>query len=157
MTGQPDFAHLVIDHVPGLWLVESKPLKLYLGSLRKRVVAPRPNPKRVLAAGAHAGPDGLSQGTLVFDLVPWEWDGGKRRERVLDHDHTPPKVVRIAGWAFCICCAKGVFSQDLHALRLCNSCKGGCHETPECPCSGVWASCPPRVLKGTDGRKTIGL
>ena len=23
MTGQPDFAHLVIDYVPGKWLVES--------------------------------------------------------------------------------------------------------------------------------------
>ncbi len=34
MTGQPDFAHLVIDFVPELWLVESKSLKLYLGSFR---------------------------------------------------------------------------------------------------------------------------
>ena len=28
MTGQPDFAHLMIDYVPGEWLVESKSLKL---------------------------------------------------------------------------------------------------------------------------------
>jgi 7-cyano-7-deazaguanine reductase len=34
MTGQPDFAHLVIDYVPALWLVESKSLKLYLGAFR---------------------------------------------------------------------------------------------------------------------------
>lgn len=34
ITGQPDFAHLVIDYVPGQWLVESKSLKLYLGSFR---------------------------------------------------------------------------------------------------------------------------
>ncbi len=34
MTGQPDFAHLVIDYVPNKWLVESKSLKLYLGSFR---------------------------------------------------------------------------------------------------------------------------
>lgn len=34
ITGQPDFAHLVIDYVPGRWLVESKSLKLYLGSFR---------------------------------------------------------------------------------------------------------------------------
>ena len=34
MTGQPDFAHLVIDYVPKDWLVESKSLKLYLGSYR---------------------------------------------------------------------------------------------------------------------------
>ena len=34
MTGQPDFAHIVIDYVPGDWLVESKSLKLYLHSFR---------------------------------------------------------------------------------------------------------------------------
>jgi 7-cyano-7-deazaguanine reductase len=34
ITGQPDFAHLVIDYVPGRWLVESKSLKLYLASFR---------------------------------------------------------------------------------------------------------------------------
>ena len=34
MTGQPDFAHLVIDYVPQDWLVESKSLKLYLGAFR---------------------------------------------------------------------------------------------------------------------------
>jgi len=34
MTGQPDFAHLVIDYVPRDWLVESKSLKLFLGSFR---------------------------------------------------------------------------------------------------------------------------
>ncbi|MEX2009607.1 MAG: preQ(1) synthase [Dongiaceae bacterium] len=34
VTGQPDFAHLVIDYVPEALLVESKSLKLYLGSFR---------------------------------------------------------------------------------------------------------------------------
>jgi 7-cyano-7-deazaguanine reductase len=34
VTGQPDFAHLVIDYVPADWLVESKSLKLYLASFR---------------------------------------------------------------------------------------------------------------------------
>lgn len=34
MTGQPDFAHLVIDYVPDQWLVESKSLKLFLGAFR---------------------------------------------------------------------------------------------------------------------------
>lgn len=33
-TGQPDFAHLVIDYVPDRWLVESKSLKLFLTSFR---------------------------------------------------------------------------------------------------------------------------
>ena len=34
VTGQPDFAHLVIDYVPKERLVESKSLKLFLGSFR---------------------------------------------------------------------------------------------------------------------------
>jgi len=34
VTGQPDFAHLVIDYAPKDWLVESKSLKLYLASFR---------------------------------------------------------------------------------------------------------------------------
>ena len=34
ITGQPDFAHLVIDYAPEAWLLESKSLKLYLASFR---------------------------------------------------------------------------------------------------------------------------
>jgi len=34
VTGQPDFAHLVIDYVPRRWIVESKSLKLYLSAFR---------------------------------------------------------------------------------------------------------------------------
>ena len=34
VTGQPDFAHLVIDYVPAKSIVESKSLKLFLGSFR---------------------------------------------------------------------------------------------------------------------------
>ena len=34
VTGQPDFAHLVIDYVPADLIVESKSLKLFLGSFR---------------------------------------------------------------------------------------------------------------------------
>ena len=34
VTGQPDFAHLVVDYVPEALLIESKSLKLFLGSFR---------------------------------------------------------------------------------------------------------------------------
>lgn len=34
VTGQPDFAHLVLDYAPAARLVESKSLKLYLQSFR---------------------------------------------------------------------------------------------------------------------------
>ncbi len=36
ITGQPDFAHLVLDYVPRAKLVESKSLKLYLSSFRNQ-------------------------------------------------------------------------------------------------------------------------
>jgi len=34
VTGQPDFAHLVLDYVPQNWLLESKALKLFLFTFR---------------------------------------------------------------------------------------------------------------------------
>lgn len=34
MTGQPDFAHIVIDYIPDEWLVESKSLKLFFHAFR---------------------------------------------------------------------------------------------------------------------------
>jgi 7-cyano-7-deazaguanine reductase len=34
VTGQPDFAHFVIDYVPGKLILESKSLKLFLTSFR---------------------------------------------------------------------------------------------------------------------------
>jgi len=35
VTGQPDFARLVIDYAPKDWIIESKSLKLYLGAFRQ--------------------------------------------------------------------------------------------------------------------------
>ena len=34
LTGQPDFAHFVIDYIPRDWIVESKSLKLFFASFR---------------------------------------------------------------------------------------------------------------------------
>ena len=34
ITGQPDFAHLVIDYVADQWMIESKSLKLFMFSFR---------------------------------------------------------------------------------------------------------------------------
>ena len=38
VTGQPDFAHFVIDYAPDKSLVESKSLKLYLASFRNHAM-----------------------------------------------------------------------------------------------------------------------
>jgi 7-cyano-7-deazaguanine reductase len=34
LTGQPDFAHILIDYIPQNWIVESKSFKLLMGSYR---------------------------------------------------------------------------------------------------------------------------
>ncbi|MCF8480656.1 MAG: preQ(1) synthase [Rhodospirillum sp.] len=59
ITGQPDFAHLVIDYVPGDWLVESKSLKLYLGSFRDH--------------GAFHEDCTVSIGKRLIDLLSPQW------------------------------------------------------------------------------------
>ena len=64
VTGQPDFAHLVIDYVPDAWLAESKSLKLYLTSFRNH-------------GGFHEGTTITLAKTLVELLVPhWLRIGG---------------------------------------------------------------------------------
>ena len=59
ITGQPDFAHLVIDYVPGQWLVESKSLKLYLNSYRNH--------------GAFHEDCTVAIGKKLFDLLKPKW------------------------------------------------------------------------------------
>ncbi|RAI01640.1 NADPH-dependent 7-cyano-7-deazaguanine reductase QueF [Acuticoccus sediminis] len=59
MTGQPDFAHLVIDYVPEKWLVESKSLKLYLTSFRNH--------------GAFHEDCTVSIGRRLVDLLEPDW------------------------------------------------------------------------------------
>jgi 7-cyano-7-deazaguanine reductase len=34
LTGQPDFAHIIVDYIPKNWIVESKSFKLLMGSYR---------------------------------------------------------------------------------------------------------------------------
>jgi 7-cyano-7-deazaguanine reductase len=34
LTGQPDFAHIVVDYIPRNWIVESKSFKLFMRSYR---------------------------------------------------------------------------------------------------------------------------
>jgi 7-cyano-7-deazaguanine reductase len=59
ITGAPDFAHLVIDYVPRDFLVESKSLKLFLGSFRNH--------------GAFHEDCTVSIGKRLVDLLDPEW------------------------------------------------------------------------------------
>ncbi|CAN7285953.1 hypothetical protein LJR251_001371 [Rhizobium rhizogenes] len=52
----------------------------------------------------------------------WSYDGGLRREVVLDIDHIPARVVRKVGWRNCMTCANPFFSEDVIAQRLCRIC-----------------------------------
>ena len=59
ITGQPDFAHLVIDVVPGERIVESKSLKLFLGAFRNH-------------AGFHEATT-LTIGKRIRDAIAPKW------------------------------------------------------------------------------------
>ncbi|MGS4887312.1 preQ(1) synthase [Roseibium sp. MB-4] len=59
LTSAPDFAHLVIDYVPKDFLVESKSLKLFLGSFRNH--------------GAFHEDCTVSIGKRLVDLLNPEW------------------------------------------------------------------------------------
>jgi 7-cyano-7-deazaguanine reductase len=59
LTSAPDFAHLVIDYVPKDFLVESKSLKLFLGSFRNH--------------GAFHEDCTVSIGKRLVDLLDPEW------------------------------------------------------------------------------------
>ncbi|MFN3251733.1 preQ(1) synthase [Roseibium album] len=59
ITGAPDFAHLVIDYVPAKFLVESKSLKLFLGSFRNH--------------GAFHEDCTVSIGKRLVDLLDPQW------------------------------------------------------------------------------------
>src|SRR5436305_5273934 len=63
VTGQPDFAHLVIDYAPGQWLLESKSLKLIAASVRNYAAFTESCTARIgrrIASGSN--PKGLRMG-----------------------------------------------------------------------------------------------
>ena len=49
---------------------------------------------------------------------------------MLDHDHDPPRVVRMAGWRVCLRCESPFWSEDVVRLRICPRCKGQTYEKP---------------------------
>lgn len=67
--------------------------------------------------------------TCFVEPKAWSYDGGVRREPVLDTDFNPPRVVRKVGWRHCMRCKRPFFSEDVIALRLCDG-PEGCRDTP---------------------------
>ena len=91
---------------------------------------PSAQPQAAPSQGGKGGKRGRKQrakvvllGERLEEPTPWAWDGGKRREPVLDHDHNPPRVVRKVGWRSCMCCARRFWSTDVIRVRMCDYCK----------------------------------
>ncbi len=59
VTGQPDFAHLVFDYVPNLWILESKSLKLYIAAFRNH--------------GAFHEDCTIAMGKRIVDVIEPRW------------------------------------------------------------------------------------
>lgn len=83
--------------------------------------APRPPKPHVVNARTVAAACGEAQG--FREPRQWLYDGGVRREAVVDHDHNPPRVVRRIGWHRCLRCLRPFFSQDVIKHRLCYGCR----------------------------------
>src|SRR3546814_8785234 len=91
VTGQPDFAHLVVDYLPGDWLVESKSLKLYLISFRNH--------------DAFHEDCTVSIGRRLTELLEPQWlrIGGYWYPRSEEHTSELQSIMRIS---YAVCCLK---------------------------------------------------
>lgn len=95
--------------------------------------APAQPPTQPLAAPSQGGKgsthkaraaNGAGREALGFrEPKEWKFDGGKRREPVLDLDHNPPRVVRMVGWRMCMRCSTPFWSGDVVRVRMCGECK----------------------------------
>lgn len=83
---------------------------------RKRPPSRYKNPKPTVSYAQHM--------TGFQEPDPWPFDQCQRREKVLDHDHRPPRVVRTVGWNLCLRCRAPFFSADVRGIRMCPRCKG---------------------------------
>lgn len=95
-------------------------------AIPKPRTAPAQRAQAPKAAKAKPAGDMVWSQALGHDLEepePWAWDGGKRREQVLDHNYRPPRVVRSVGWRCCMMCGKAYFSQDVIRQRMCEACR----------------------------------
>jgi hypothetical protein len=88
---------------------------------RQGCTSEKPAVSAVAGVQRRARPKGNWQG--FAEPARWPDDGGVRREPVLDTDHNPPRVVRTVGWRTCLCCGTPYFSEDVVALRICDTCK----------------------------------
>jgi hypothetical protein len=54
----------------------------------------------------------------------WPFDGDlTRRVDVLDHNFTPPRLVRRCGYQKCLRCREPFWSPSVRSVRMCDACK----------------------------------
>ncbi len=64
-------------------------------------------------------------GKPIYEPEPWSYTGDlTRREKVMDGNCTPPKMVRRVGWMLCMKCQRPHFSDDVGKCRVCFECGG---------------------------------
>ena len=110
---------------PPAWLVAWRERRGLPPAPAQPAPRPRPADKPRTAPPRRTDPQGFSE------PAPWAWDGGLRREPVLDLDHTPPPIVRRVGWLRCLRCRKPFFSDDVTGLHLCGERTDGCRGDDE--------------------------
>ncbi len=81
---------------------------------------PAPTPLKVYAPRDTVQFAKVQGADLQGMIVParWPFDGGVRREPVMDTDY-PPRVVRKVGWHRCLKCKMPFWSEDVLRQRLC--------------------------------------
>jgi len=84
---------------------------------------PVPSPLNQHVVKPRAVPFSRKEGQGFSEPRQWPFDGGVRREAIIDHDLTPPRVIRRIGWHKCMRCRRPFFSQDVIKHRLCFECR----------------------------------
>lgn len=109
------------EAVPG-WLAAWRAGQ-HAPTLPEQQAAP-PLPPTVAVAPAQAAPAKRQPDKVGYlHPEPWTFDGGLRREPVLDTDCHPPRIVRRVGWQRCIKCRTPFWSEDVTRIRMCIVCR----------------------------------
>ena len=93
ITGQPDFATITISYVPGVRMVESKSLKLYLFSFRNHGdLIKLMDPKYIEVWGKFTPRGGISIDPYCnYGMPGTKWEK-VAEDRLFNHDMYPEKV-----------------------------------------------------------------
>lgn len=75
-----------------------------------------------MSSVAYRAAEERAYGIDIVEPSPWPFDGGERREPVLD-PNWENRVVRRVGWRTCMHCRRWFFSPDVSRVRLHSECE----------------------------------